>query len=389
MRTKATEHNGKIQSPAHQDYPVAILIRIRKRDSHYEMEAHTDSYLVQGPIEMTEHDLAALNRQLHTTMASLAAEIVNSGKPSAKALTEQIRPLAVAGRDAFNSIFKHRDLAVIRDLLTRNRKVNIQIVTEGFFLPWELLYSAVLDKSLDYKNFWGMNYIISRVIAYGDHPGTRVSPEMIVASRPRVGLLFNSDLEHVVTHERPYFKRLADQHKILLDELGPLYLDHKPQGMREFQEFWQRRFHVVHFACHAFYEDQSPRLSYVLLTRDFPITLQEMDAYGMTIDSYPLVVMNACETGNLNPLYTSHFAASFLESGARGVVATDCAVSDAFAAEFAGELYARLLAGKPLGESLLAVRQHFLKNRNDPSGLLYSMYASPSIRLSIKGDRNG
>jgi len=53
----------------------------------------------------------------------------------------------------------------------------------------------------------------------------------------------------------------------------------------------------------------------------------------------------------------------------------------AFAADFAEQLYAHLLAGEPLGESLLATRRYFLEKYNNPSGLLYSMYALPSIRL--------
>ena len=111
-----------------------------------------------------------------------------------------------------------------------------------------------------------------------------------------------------------------------------------------------------------------------------------MDVYHLTIDSAPLVVMNACETGNLNPLYTAHFADAFLRYGARGVVATDCVVPDAFAAEFAEALYERLLSGKTLGESLLTVRQQFMKQGN-PAGLIYSMYASPAIRFTPKGGK--
>ena len=95
--------------------------------------------------------------------------------------------------------------------------------------------------------------------------------------------------------------------------------------------------------------------------------------------------MNACETGNLNPLYTSYFAKAFLKCGARGVVATECAVPDAFAADFAEQLYTHLLAGEPLGESLLAARRYFLENYHNPSGLLYSMYAPPTIRLLQAG----
>jgi CHAT domain-containing protein len=111
----------------------------------------------------------------------------------------------------------------------------------------------------------------------------------------------------------------------------------------------------------------------------------DMEVYGIVVNGHPLVVLNACETGNLNPLYTANFAAAFLKYGALGVVATECAVPDAFAADFAQQLYTHLLAGEPLGESLLATRRYFLEEYHNPTGLLYSMYAPPSIRLAYTG----
>jgi CHAT domain-containing protein len=107
-----------------------------------------------------------------------------------------------------------------------------------------------------------------------------------------------------------------------------------------------------------------------------------MEVHRVAIDGHPLVILNACRTGNNNPLYTSFFAGAFLKFGARGVVATECEVPDDFAAEFAEQLYQHLLAGRSLGESLLSARQFFLTERNNPSGLLYSLYASPSLRLA-------
>ena len=106
-----------------------------------------------------------------------------------------------------------------------------------------------------------------------------------------------------------------------------------------------------------------------------------MVVYELSIPEHPLVVLNACETSDRNPLYTSNFAAAFLKYGARGVVATECEVPDAFAADFAETLYGYLFKETPLGESLLATRQYFLSENADPSGLVYSMYAPPSIRL--------
>ena len=83
------------------------------------------------------------------------------------------------------------------------------------------------------------------------------------------------------------------------------------------------------------------------------------------------------------------FVKSFLEYGARGVIATECAVPDTFAADFSRKFYEHFLEKKqPLGESLLATRQHFLRKEKNPSGLLYSMYAPPDIQLVKRQEIN-
>ena len=96
------------------------------------------------------------------------------------------------------------------------------------------------------------------------------------------------------------------------------------------------------------YDDDLPDLSHISLSNAFDITLMDMDNQGISMSGNPLVIINACETGNLNPLYTGHFASNFLRYGARGVVATECIVPDKFAAAFAQHLYCHLLDGTSL-----------------------------------------
>jgi CHAT domain-containing protein len=137
---------------------------------------------------------------------------------------------------------------------------------------------------------------------------------------------------------------------------------------------------LAHLACEAIYERDFPDGSRLLVSDEFPVSLQDMAIHDIFIHSHPLVILNACRTGNINPRHTAHFAGAFLRYGARGVVATECMVPDDFAADFAEQLYRHLLRGESLGESMLAARRFFLGQGN-PSGLLYSMYAAPSIRL--------
>jgi hypothetical protein len=201
-------------------------------------------------------------------------------------------------------------------------------------------------------------------------------------TRPGVGLLTYEGLAAVLNKEVPFFEKLSQERKIKLFKLRALDPQSKYPELGEFKEFWNNAFQVAHLACHAYYEAGSSKYTRITLSDEFDISLFDMENCDFAIDGHPLVIMNACETGNLNPLYTGNFAREFLRYGAGGVVATECAIPDDFAADFAEQLYTRLLAGEPLGESLLVTRRYFLEKHNNPLGLLYSMYASPTIRLA-------
>ena len=339
--------------------------------------------------------------QIREKMQVVADESSREEEPTATALDLEnvLRPLAEIGNYVFKRVFGHYDAlpsiqqllpsrrklpipTAIQELLPSRRRVSIQVTSEDFILPWELIYSVSLDEPLSYEHFWGMNYILSRVIVQEARPGAFVSPVIPAAPRPKLGLLTYCGLPSVEEKEIPFFEKLDEDGAIALFKLRPLDPANKREEFKEFRSFWEEALSLVHFACHAFYEDGAPNLSRILLSDEFPISLQDMEVYGITINDHPLIILNACETGNLNPLYTSYFAGAFLKYGARGVVATECAVPDDFAADFAQHLYAHLLAGEALGESLLATRRYFLEEHHNPLGLLYSMYGPPSIRLA-------
>jgi len=369
------------------DYPIDIHLRIYREGAWYGADIFAMEQVQRVPIKMSPQDLVALNKQLQEAIGEIASENVEDWMPTPAELEEQLSPLMEVGHHAFKQVFGHHDaLAVIQELLTLSTQVSIQIASEDFFLPWELIYPVSLDEPLSCEHFWGMNYIISRVIVQEARPGAFVPPVIPVDPHPKLGLLTYCGLPKVVEKEIPFFEKLADDGKIALFKLRALKPEKKREEFKEFKSFWEEALNLAHFACHAFYEDGSPNLSHILLSDEFPITLMDMEVYGLTVNGHPLIIMNACETGNLNPLYTSYFAAAFLKYGARGVVATECAVPDAFAADFAEQLYAHLLAGDPLGESLLTTRRYFLEKYHNPTGLLYSMYAPPSIRLAKIGE---
>lgn len=387
--SRAIESVAQMPPIAFQDYPVDIHLRIYQEKSQYRADVFAVGQGQRFHIEMSPHDVSALNKQFQEAVDAVSRDNTSHGEsePTTAELEGQIRTLAEVGHYAFKRVFGYPDAqAIARELLSLGSGISLQIASEDFSLPWELIYPNSLDESPSYRCFWGMKHIISRVIVQEHRPGAFVAPVIYLSNRPSIGLLTDRSLQGVVEKEIPFFERLDGHGKIALFKLRALDPEKKHEELREFCCFWRKALDLAHFACHASYEDAAPDLSHVLLSDDFAITLMDMEVYGIRADSHPLIVFNACETGNLNPLYTSHFAAAFLRYGARGVVATECPVPDGFAADFVEQLYTHLLAGNQLGESLLAARRYFLEKHGNPSGLLYSLYAPPSIRLVQTGE---
>jgi hypothetical protein len=275
--------------------------------------------------------------------------------------------------------------AKLQEFLKKSKRpASIMIVSAKFSLPWDMIYPIrLIEQPILFENFWGMNHIIRRLIAKA-YKGTNV--DGCITSPPKLGLLIDSSLPSVGKEEIRFFKGLADNGLIFLEKLQELDPAQRLVELSTtYKNFLGNPLNIAHFACHALYEDGQN--SNIKLSKNFYISLNDMQAHEIALSGYPLIVLNACESGNLNPLYTMNFVDDFLKRGAIGVVATECVIPDKFAALFAKKLYGYLLPERedqepfPLGKSLLATRQYFLKEEKNPSGLIYSMYAPPSIRF--------
>jgi hypothetical protein len=97
----------------------------------------------------------------------------------------------------------------------------------------------------------------------------------------------------------------------------------------------------------------------------------------------PLVFLNACGSGDLDPAGAGSFPELFLKRGLDfiGFIGTETTIPDEFAAAFSETFYDHLLAGFSIGEALHAVRWKLLASLRNPLGILYSLYAEPEIRV--------
>jgi hypothetical protein len=233
------------------------------------------------------------------------------------------------------------------------------------------------DDHLDWGDFIGMRHIVEQVPM---REISTVPPVTTIASTPdlSVRVLYNDGIDaqmpsHPVAAQRTYWESravtLGEGTKIddLKAALGTTATDK-----------------VLYLYCHAVASDKDSDDSYLVMTGDQRITLGELAVYAPIDDqlpSHPLVVINACESGDLSPIFYDGFVPYFLAKGARGVIGTECKTPGRFASEWAIAFFDRFFAGEPLGDAVLALRRDFLEKHGNPLGLLYGVHCDTDTRV--------
>jgi len=362
--------------PFLEDAPINVQLRIDSNGNNYVAYIKADwSNWYRFSIGINRDDLDEINQELQQAIEQISGHFEEEG------ITDNVLSLLrKKGNFAFNSIFANGSpRETLRKVLSAG--ATIQISSEDFFLPWELLYDGPLDSRVNASRFWGMRYNVSRALIQEARPGDLVSP-IIKTACPLVGLIACNELEYVVRKEIPTLQELQQQNRILLIPLRPLDTNQHYEELVHFGRFLrEKELHIIHLACHA-YSKKHKSQSYLLISNDFDISIQDFGVQEFVIEHNPFVILNACLTGTMSPLSTFNWAALFLRHGARGVLATEMRVPDSFAANFMGEMYQCFLSGMPIGEALLTTRRYFWEEQSNPLGLAYTLYSSPAIRIT-------
>jgi hypothetical protein len=97
----------------------------------------------------------------------------------------------------------------------------------------------------------------------------------------------------------------------------------------------------------------------------------------------PLVIVNACSSAESSPLSFGGLAPYLLDLGASTVVGTAVETPIRFGAAFGPALLEAVLRqGLSIGAALRETRLRFLREQNNPLGLLYGLYGNGEVRVS-------
>jgi hypothetical protein len=154
---------------------------------------------------------------------------------------------------------------------------------------------------------------------------------------------------------------------------------------------------VEHFHCHherrtdkpAAQEDvmrlKAARWKWYRGTTEVTVAADQIVSLGKTATA-GLVFLNACSSQLVSPRAVSSFARELLLNGRNAVVTTWSDVPDDVAFAIACYFYEALLRGDTVGASLREARVRLLLEKNNPLGLLFTVYGDSQFRLA--GVRN-
>jgi hypothetical protein len=342
----------------------------------------------------------------------------------AAAVTQVLRRLALLGRELRNRLFKHETqgaMARIGKWLARHPLADGAIIqvtagkgTNGFVFPWSLVFDREIPPQ-DYARpdpdgFWGLRYSIEQLptaVLYIDE------------SAKTVGQL------HIENMQWNHFRNISLQNTLmerLTEEChGWLSISPVMDAATCYELLGRNSAQILYFYAHGFtrhrenesaaglnfqlflnhYEKlptASPlRALWESVYRDIQdgraesarswieltygkLYLDELYDRVEELAGSPVVILNMCESAQVTPMLSESFVHFFLSRGARAVLGTECPMTIEFAHPFSDHLLHGVLAGRPLGEALLAARRRMMELGN-PLGLAYTLFGLAVARF--------
>lgn len=271
--------------------------------------------------------------------------------------------------------------------MAQQERLEIQIFSQQFMLPWGILYMADEFDAGDInpEMFLGLRHIIEHIPL---QPSMQVT-DTAIDSRPglTVSLNVNTGIDQqmgvpLIADQRRYWDQVGQSGgaHVIVRETG----DEVRQALADISTSDQ----ILYFYCHAvsrsLAEGGGPDTSTLVLSGDQRLTLEDLHLFASTrkiLPGAPLVFINACESAELSPLFCDGFVPYFMAKGARGVIGTECETPALFAAEWARRFFDRFLTGEPLGQVSLDLRREFYHEHNNLLGLLYALYVDGDTRV--------
>ncbi|RIK40954.1 MAG: hypothetical protein DCC55_13420 [Chloroflexi bacterium] len=281
----------------------------------------------------------------------------------------------------------------------RTNTCSLTVATNDLELPWEFMYYDPTPNSPemqaageeDEANFLCLSRPVARQLLGRPIPGGR--PPRSERPARRQFLFIANPTGDLAGAEREVETVTEALRADWPDQIEVTVLRGKEAtGRRLNQLLRSDRYDVIHYSGHAFFDDNDPDYSGLLLHN------QEIffaDKIRRLLGGRPLVFLNACESAsaanegraavtfgyNLQKP-AQGLAASFVYGGALGCIGSLWPINDVRAARFAVEFYNQVLDGVMIGESLRRARVHVKSTSpQEVTWAAFVLYGDPTFRL--------
>jgi hypothetical protein len=298
-----------------------------------------------------------------------------------------LRKLARAGHRLYQELFLANADQQTRQVgeLLRERLLGppttVQVASTGLAVPWHLIYLSDDFEALSEDFLVGLRHVMEYLPTDPSGQFGPVPNVIDTSTGLRLTAAVNLDIDHdrqrrLVADQIAYWHdRRADGIDARIHETASEVL----AGLAN----PDRQDHLLYFYCHAVasVSDTGPDL---VFTGQGRLTLADLrldaPAYRR-LPGAPLVVVNACGSATLSPLFIDGLLPYLLDKGARGIAGTEVEVPAVFGAEWARRFFDQLLAGESVGQAMLAVRRDFLRVHHNLLGLVYTAYCDADTAL--------
>ncbi len=304
-----------------------------------------------------------------------------------------LKSLAVAGRKLFQQIFrppgdgyeKLREIGAGLEKLVDVSGLWVRITSEDFYAPWNIMYLGDIRRTPSLEKFWGFQHLIEHDPAERSLPPRVFEPKLDVALHIDTGI--DLQFPDIACNARIQ-SLLGDYETVGVSERNSRdeFLDKLGEGSDE---------ELFYFCCHASVDgDEGPSFANPRLMLTDPRPPEERkkspgdrefvepDDIDLYLDDHrwparPVVFMNCCEVAKMSSIFYRGFATKFLNHHASAVIGPNVEIPAVFARDFAAEFFDRFFEGgsdKSIGSVLLELRREFLRDHDNPLGLVYTLY---------------
>jgi hypothetical protein len=293
-----------------------------------------------------------------------------------------MRELARVGYEIFRAVFVVGDpsLAQAGEQLCKLLRTSPQVITfhsDDVFVPWHMLYvppdgQDMLEDNCpwSFDGFIGYRHRIEHVLS--DRPDN-FRHQLETTGGIRVGLHIDSDLDKLTP---PVLQPLRDL-------LGHVSKDRISSAWREKRADLARALksdtcadQIIFFGCHGTVGAAGHNEAYLALTDRQPVYTSNFQDWlsGRTLEQSPIVLVNACEGGQLSSMYLEAFGKVLLGASANCLAGPQIDVPAAFAGQYAVQFFRELLRGVAVGDVVQGLARGFADRYANPLGLVISLY---------------